>query len=249
MSLIPKQFIRRQLPWLLAAACLWPVAQAQQVPSDGAGVTPEFIASTQHWLDDAVAKAQSASATPLRMEVSIGSLDSRLRLAPCTRVEPYIPVGLRLWGRTRLGLRCVEGGARWNVFLPVTIKAFGPAWVLRDNVTPGTVLGVEHAIESEADWAAEPSPVIADPNLWVGSVASYSLPAGRPIRQSMVKAPEAFPAGAQIRVIAQGQGFEATTDAQALTAGVVGQTVRVRMQNGRIVSGVVEDPRTVRLSM
>ena len=32
------------------------------------------------------------------MEVSVGTLDSRLRLAPCSRVEPYLPAGSRLWG-------------------------------------------------------------------------------------------------------------------------------------------------------
>ena len=72
--------------------------------------SPEFIASTQQWLDDAVSKAQSAQPAPLRMEVAIGALDARLRLAPCSHVEPYIPVGSRLWGRTRLGLRCTQGG-------------------------------------------------------------------------------------------------------------------------------------------
>ncbi|RYY72529.1 MAG: flagellar biosynthesis protein FlgA, partial [Comamonadaceae bacterium] len=145
----------------LAALCA--PAQAQQLsvaqaPSQGAEVAPEFVAATQQWLDDAVAKAQSASASPLRMEVSVGSLDGRLRLAPCTHVEPYIPVGMRLWGRTRLGLRCTDGGGRWNVFLPVTVKAFGPAWVLRDNVVAGAVLTAADAVEAEADWAAEASP-------------------------------------------------------------------------------------------
>ncbi|AMM25014.1 flagellar basal body P-ring formation chaperone FlgA [Variovorax sp. PAMC 28711] len=237
---------------VLLAALLAP-AHAQQLvpqaPSQGAEVAPEFVSATQQWLDDAVAKAQSASASPLRMEVSIGSLDSRLRLAPCTHVEPYIPVGMRLWGRTRLGLRCTDGGGRWNVFLPVTIKAFGPAWVLRDNVVAGTVLTPADAVEAEADWAAEASPVVAEAAQWVGQTASRSLVAGQPLRQSMVKAAQVFAAGAQVRVVAQGPGFEVTSDAQALTPGVVGQTVRLRMDNGRMTTGIVQDLRTVRLSM
>jgi len=236
----------------LAAAVLASPAQAQvlqQAPSQGAEVAPEFVAATQKWLDDAVARAQSASNTGLRMEVSIGSLDSRLRLAPCTNVEPYIPVGMRLWGRTRLGLRCTDGGGRWNVFLPVTIKAFGPAWVLRDNVVAGAVLTAADAVEAEADWAADPSPVVADATQWVGQTASRSLAGGQPLRQSMVKPAQVFAAGAQVRVVARGPGFEVTSDAQAMTPGVVGQPVRLRMDNGRITTGVVQDMRTVSLSM
>ncbi len=239
------------VPSLLLASALAAAAaaHAQQFPSDGAEVGPAFVTATQQWLDDAVAKAQAASAAPLRMEVSVGSLDSRLRLAPCSRVEPYIPIGLRLWGRTRLGLRCTDGGGRWNVFLPVTVKAFGPAWVLRDNVLTGAVLTAADAVEAEADWAAEPSPVVADPAQWVGLVASRALAAGQPLRQSMVKAAQAFAAGSQVRVLAQGPGFEISSDAQAITPGVVGQQVRVRMENGRIATGVVQDLRTVKLSM
>ncbi|RYY93823.1 MAG: flagellar basal body P-ring formation protein FlgA, partial [Comamonadaceae bacterium] len=157
--------------------------------------------------------------------------------------------GMRLWGRSRLGLRCIDGAARWSVFLPVTIKAFGPAWVLRDNVAPGTVLSAADAVQAEADWAAEPSPVVADPAQWIGQTAAHGLSAGQPLRQSMVKAAQAFAAGAQVRIVAQGPGFEISSDAQAVTAGVVGQPVRVRMENGRIATGVVQDPRTVRLSL
>lgn len=238
---------------LFAAAVLFTglagVAGAQQAPSDGIEAGADFAANTQHWLDEAVAKSQSASAMPLRMEVAVGALDARLRLAPCTRVEPYVPVGSRLWGRSRLGLRCTDGGGRWNVFLPVTVKAFGPAWVLRDNVLPGAVLVATDAIEAEADWAAEPSPVVGDPAQWVGQVASRALAAGQPLRQSMIKSAQAFPAGTQVRVVAQGPGFEISSDAQAMTPGVIGQLVRVRMENGRIASGLVTDARTVRLSM
>jgi flagella basal body P-ring formation protein FlgA len=250
MSLIPVR--RLVLAASIAAAVLASPAQAQvlqQAPSQGAEVAPEFVAATQKWLDDAVARAQSASNTGLRMEVSIGSLDSRLRLAPCTNVEPYIPVGMRLWGRTRLGLRCTDGGGRWNVFLPVTIKAFGPAWVLRDNVVAGAVLTAADAVEAEADWAADPSPVVADATQWVGQTASRSLVGGQPLRQSMVKPAQVFAAGAQVRVVARGPGFEVTSDAQAMTPGVVGQPVRLRMDNGRITTGVVQDMRTVSLSM
>ncbi len=233
----------------VSLAALIGAAQAQQAPSQGAEVAPEFVASTQQWLDDAVARSQSSASLPLRMEVSVGSLDNRLRLAPCAHVEPYIPVGLKLWGRTRLGLRCTDGAVRWNVFLPVTVKAFGPAWVLRDNVVAGAVLTPNDAVEAEADWAADTSPVVADPGLWIGQTASRSLAAGQPLRQSMVKPAQVFPAGAQVRVVAEGPGFEVSSDAQALTPGVIGQMVRLRMDNGRMTTGIVQDLHTVRLSM
>lgn len=203
---------------------------------------------TQRWLDDTLARSAPVG-LPLRMEVSVGSLDSRLRLAPCARVEPYLPVGARLWGRTRLGLRCVEGPTAWNVFLPVTIKAFGPAWVLTSNVAPGAVLTANDATEAEVDWAAESAPVMANPDLWVGQVAARQLVAGQALRQTMVRAPVLFRAGAQVKVVAQGPGYAVTSAGQALSAGAVGQTVRIRMDNGRIVSGIVNESGTVDVTL
>lgn len=219
------------------------------VQAQGVSAEPDYLGSTRRWLDQAVAEVQSAAATPLRMEVNVGTLDSRLRLAHCARVEPYLPPGTRLWGRSRLGLRCADGVSKWNVFLPITIKAVGRAWVLRRDVPPGTVLGLDDVMEAEVDWAEEPSPIVADAAQWVGQVAVRSLGTGQALRQNMVRAAQVFQAGAQVRVVAQGTGFQITADAQAMSPGIVGQLARVRMDNGRVMSGTVLDARTVKLEM
>ncbi|HSV51905.1 MAG TPA: flagellar basal body P-ring formation chaperone FlgA [Burkholderiaceae bacterium] len=210
---------------------------------------PEWADATQRWLDSAVAATQASQASPLRMEISVGALDTRLRLAPCGRIEPYLPPGTRLWGKSRLGVRCMDGNARWSVFLPITIKAYGPAWVLKSHLATGAVVRAEDVVETEVDWAEELSPVMADPAQWAGQVASRPLAPGQALRQNMLKPIQVFQAGAQVRVLALGNGFSVASDGQALTPGVIGQPARVRMDNGRIMSGVVLDTRTVRLEL
>ena len=222
----------------LAAIALVATPARAQTPSPA-----ELSQITQSWIDTAL--QQTPQSTPLRMGVDVGALDERLRLAPCARIEPYLPAGARLWGRSRLGLRCLEGTARWNVFLPLTIKAFGPAWVLTSNVPAGTALTEADAMQAEVDWAAEPASVLADPSLWVGQVASRPLVSGQALRQSMLRAPHAFKVGAQVRVVAEGPGYAVTSMGQALVAGAVGQTVRIRMTNGRIITGIVDETGAV----
>lgn len=217
-----------------------------------AQVESEALTLGQRWVESAVAQVPSdvpGGGAPLRMEVVVGALDTRLRLAPCAKVEPYIPAGTRLWGKSRIGLRCVDGAARWNVFLPVTVKAFGPAWIAKSNVNAGAVLTMADAMAAEVDWADDVSPVVALPEQWVGQIATRSWGAGQAIRQSMLKPAQVFQAGTQIRVVAQGTGFQVTSDGQAMTAGVVGQVARVRMDSGRVMSGMVLDARTVRIEM
>jgi flagellar basal body P-ring formation protein FlgA len=214
-----------------------------------AGPEAGMLESTQRWVDQAVASTRAAGPTALKTEVVLGNLDSRLRLAPCNRVEPFLPAGNRLWGRTRMGLRCTDGVAKWSVFLPVTVKAIGTAWVVKGEVAVGSVLKPEDVTEAEVDWAEDNAAVVIDPALWVGQVATRTLVAGQVLRQGMFKPAQVFQVGAQVRVVAQGVGFQILSDGQALTAGVVGQSARVKMDNGRIATGVVLDTRTVKIEI
>lgn len=235
--------VRRAGLW--CAGLLW----AAGLHAQGGATEPALHALTQRWVDQAISAAQGTTAAPLRMEVTVGALDSRLRLAPCAQVEPYLPGGTRLWGRTRLGLRCLDAGVRWNVYLPVTIQAFGPAWVVKGNVAAGAVLTAADLIEAEVDWAQESAAIVSDPAAWLGQVAVRSLSTGQALRQGMFRPAQVFAAGTQVRVVAQGVGFQITSDGQALSAGVVGQATRVKMDNGRIMSATVLDLRTVRVDL
>lgn len=216
-----------------AAACV--------LVSGGAAVVSaqDLTEISSQWLQGALTDQTATQTMPLRMEVQVGRLDPRLNLAPCQRVEPYLPSGSKLWGRTRIGMRCVEGARPWNVFLPVTIKALGPAWVLTSNVSMGEQLTHDHAMQSEVDWAESPHSIIAMPDDWVGQTAARNLTAGMALRQTMVKAPQLFKPGTGVKVLAQGGGFTVTSSGKALEGGSVGQTVRVRMDNGRTVTGTV----------
>jgi flagellar basal body P-ring formation protein FlgA len=230
---------------LVMAVGLACTAQAQSTEA-----SPELLDVTQRWVNGALdAMRPSDGAAPLRMAVEIGALDSRLRLAPCAKVDPYVPAGTRLWGKTRLGLRCVDGAVKWNVFLPVTVRAYGAAWVIKGSVPSGAVLLEADAVLTEVDWAEDASPVMANPAQWVGQIASRALSAGQTVRQNTIKPAQAFQVGAQVRVLAQGRGFQISSDGEAMAPGFIGQSVRVKMGNGRVMSGMVVDSRTVKMEI
>lgn len=229
---------------LLAWAFVQLPAQAQAVNGEA-----QLPAVAQRWLDQALLTQTAHNGQPVRLQATLGALDSRLKLAPCARVEAYLPPGSRLWGQGRVGLRCLEGTTRWNVFMPVSIKALGSAWVLRRDVAPGRALEADDVMRAEVDWAAEPGAVLAAPNDWQGQVATRALATGQTLRQNMVRAAQVFQAGAQVRVLVQGGGFQISSQAQALSPGVVGQLAKVRMDGGRILSAMVLDARTVQIEM
>jgi flagella basal body P-ring formation protein FlgA len=133
------------------------------------------------------------------------------------------------------------------VFLPITVKAFGPAWVIKGTVAPGTALTAADAMAVEVDWAENSSPIVANQSDWLAKSATRQLTTGQPLRQDMIRAAQVFQAGAQVRVLAVGVGFEVAGRAQAISAGVVGQSVRVRMDSGQVLSGTVMDEHTVKI--
>ncbi|NBW49584.1 MAG: flagella basal body P-ring formation protein FlgA [Betaproteobacteria bacterium] len=206
-------------------------------------------AMAQSWATDAVLKAQRTEGSKLRMEVTVGALDSRVKLAACGNIEAYVPPGSRLWGRSRIGMRCVDGISRWNVTLPVTVRAMGEAWVVRNQVNSGANISESDVTRGEVDWAEEQSPVLADKTAWLGQTASRTLTTGQAMRQGMVRPAQVFQAGASVKIVAQGPGFQISSEAQALSAGVIGQQARVRMDNGRVASGTVLDMRTVKIDL
>jgi len=238
--------VRAAAALALGLAPIWPAA-AQTAPAPtGNGLEQMAHDFLQPTLGQAVT---TEGGVTLRPEVVMGSLDSRLRLAPCGAIEPYLPPGTRLWGRSKVGLRCVDGVSRWNVFVPVTVKAWGPAWVVRNPVPAGETLTAEHAEQAEVDWAAHPSAVLASSQRWIGHQAAYALQAGQPLRENMVRAPQAFEAGASVKVSSGGAGFSISVVGQAVAAGRVGEPARVRLPNGRVVTGTVRPDQTVELTL
>lgn len=235
--------------WLLGSLLVMASARATEPPASASDSATLEQVARDFLQPDVVSALGQGGEMPLRAEVVVGALDTRLRLAPCARVEPHLPAGTRLWGRARVGLRCVDGPTRWNVYLPVTVKAWGPAWVLKRPVSAGALLTQEDAEMAEVDWAEQRASVLAAPAQWVGQQAAYTLLPGQALRQPMVRTTQAFSAGSQVRVTQSGSGFEVVVTGQALTSGQVGQSTRVRLPGGKVVTGQVRDGQTVELAL
>ena len=184
-----------------------------------------------------------------RFEITIGQLDARLRLAPCQQVDPYLPEGTRLWGKGRIGLRCTQGATKWNVYLPVTVKAFGTALVAAGNAAAGSVLTAADLMPGEVDLADDASPAVMNADLAVGRALARPLKAGQSLRQSHLKPRQWFAAGDSVTVVAQGAGFSVAGEAQALTNGIEGQPARVRTEGGRVLTGQPVGERRLELNL
>jgi flagella basal body P-ring formation protein FlgA len=208
------------------------------------GLDPAWVAQAQALATQAAQTAFGGRA-PVRVEVVAGALDPRLRLAPCARTDIFLPPGHRPWGRTRIGLRCVEGPTRWRVTLPLTVRVWAPAWVAAQPLPSGTVLEAHHLRMDEVDWAAQTAPVLWEPQAGLGRALAVPRAAGEPLRQSDLRAQRRFDAGETVQLKAVGPGFAVSGSGVALSAGLEGQSVRVRTPGGRTVTGRAVGDRVV----
>jgi len=213
-----------------------------------AAAQPADVDAWQAQIRQLAQQAGAGMPAGTRVEVEVGSIDPRLKLAPCARITPYLPAGMRLWGRAQVGLRCAEG-ARWSVFLPVTVKVFAQAWTVNQPLAHGTIVSAAHLQLDEVDIAAEPSPVILQAQAAVGRPLARALKPGQALREADLKARQWFAAGETVRVLSSGPGFAISAEGQALSPGIEGQPVKVRTEGGRVVIGRATAARQVEVAL
>lgn len=219
-------------------------AASAQTASDGA-----LDAGMSERIRSTLGAAVLMPGGPVRLEFEIGRLDPRLRLAPCRRIETHLPHQAPLWGRTRVGLRCVDGEKLWNVTLPVTVKVFAPALVVAAALPAGTQILAQHLGVAEVDLAAEASPALQRAEEALGRTLARPLTAGSTLRAGDLRQRQWFAAGDTVQVVARGAGFVVIGEGQAVSAGIEGQPAKVRTESGRILSAQPVAERRVELSL
>ena len=222
---------------LVASALLMLPASAR-----AGGLDPAVIAQVQQLAQQAASVALPVQG---RVLVEVGQLAPQLKLAPCHQVQPYLPPGLQMWGHTRIGLRCVDGMARWNVSVPVSVQVFAKALVAAIPLPTGVVITQERLATAEIDIAAEPGAVFTNAADLVGRTLSRPVEAGQAVRSSSLSKRQWFAAGEMVQVRVSGDGYAVSAEGQALGAGLEGQEVKVRMESGRTVTGRAVGERRV----
>lgn len=185
----------------------------------------------------AMAGARQVAPNQARVQVELGRLDPRLRLAACAEIQPYLPPNARMWGKTRIGLRCVSGPTKWNVSLPMQIRVFAPAYVAASDLPVGTELAQDQLRLAEVDIADDVGAIYTQPEAFTGRQLARPLSAGEALRSNDLRLRHWVQPGDRVQVMAVGKGYAVAGEGQAMGVGLEGQDVRVRFDNGRMATG------------
>ena len=223
------------VPNRIRSRCLFPALLLLASGAVHAGAAED---AAQAFLQDA--------ARNLGSDVTVTVPESDVALPPCTDPQPFLPGhDQRLLGRVTVGVRCGDGQTR---YLQARVTAIGQYWVAARDIPAGTLVDASMLETRSGDLTSLPRQAVLDESAAVGRVATRTLARGSVVQASQLQAPALIQRNRTVSVEAIGQGFRVVRQGEALQDGALGDTVRVRMSNRSILTGVVAGNGVVKVS-
>lgn len=174
---------------------------------------------------------------PGEVSYTIGSIDPNNRLTPCSTLMVSMTASAKAWGRTSVMVRCQEEKG-WSIFVPVHIRVVTDYLVSATPLAQGQAITAGNLARRRGDLSDLPAGILTEEREAIGRTAALSISAGRPLRGDMLRQPLVILQNQTVKVVSQGPGFQVTNEGKALTNGLDGQIVQVRLANGQMVTGI-----------
>lgn len=179
---------------------------------------------------------QETRGLPGQVEIQLSPLDARNQLPPCAELVAFLPGATRAWGALSVGIRC-NSPVTWTAYLQGRVSVLTDYLVTARPLRAGQIVGPADIARHHGDLAALPDNTLTDPTQAVGHRTRYAIAQGNPVRADMLRIPAAVRQGQNVKVISSGKGFQVSGEGRALNNAAPGETVRVRMSNGQVISG------------
>jgi len=169
-------------------------------------------------------------------KVSIELDDPASAPPPCAAPQPFLPAGVKAWGRFSVGLSCA-GERPWTRYLSARVAVQSTYLAATRALRPGETLQRQDVELRSGDLTTLPRTVLTDLTQIAGMAAANPIAAGAPMRADLLHGVILVHQGQTVRLQSEGPGFVVSTQAQALTNGAAGAPVQVKTAQGRILSG------------
>lgn len=241
--------IRRQTGggWLIAlsavAATASPLASTAQDPAHQD--LGELSRQVKHYL-----QAYYQVPEVERARVTLGRLDSRLRLKACAApLEMSVSDEERSGGNLTVHTRC-PGPVAWALYVPAQIAVYREVAVASRSLGRGHRLSAADMELELRDTGQLRQGFVVDPASALGKELRRPLKPGEPVRLGLLTEPTVVERGDQVRLRAQAGTISVDTTGTALGSGRVGDQVRVRNDRSeRVVRGRITGPGSVEVML
>ncbi len=177
-----------------------------------------------------------SSLMDLKVEVRVGK--TRQALGTCPQpLDTAFTGKARPWGSFNVLVRCAQ--PFWAVSVPVQTRVFGPQVVANKYLAQGTRLKPDDLLVVTSDITRSATDALRSLDEINGRVLNRPLQQGGVVTLNILKEAAVIKAGEAVRVQVTGKGFSAMGEGTAVSAGAIGDSIRVRMADGQQVVGQV----------
>ena len=221
------------LAWLLCAAL---------------GATPTWAHQPPEAVEAAARDVleREARGLPGEVEIDVGTFDPANQLPPCASLQAFVPHGARAWGRLSVAVRC-DSPVVWTVYLPAQVSVITDYLVTVRPLHAGHILGPDDVRRERGDLAAQPADTLTELSQAVGSHTRHAIATDSPVRRNMLRLPPAVSQGQTVKVVGAGSGFNVSSEGRALNRAAAGESVRVRLDSGQVITGTARAGGVVEL--
>ena len=194
-------------------------------------------------------KKQVPEREPGTVQVNVGNLDSRLRLAECAEpLKVALPTGATFRARMTVAVSCASPAA-WTVYVPISIETQSSVLVLRHAVGRGARVTAQDVEVQSRVVAGAGDDYLTDIAELDGRTLKRPLGAGAALTAEVMAADSIVKRGQEVTLLAAAGGMEVRARGVAMNdAPVSGRIKAQNLSSGRIVEGVVETADVIRIT-
>lgn len=190
---------------------------------------------------------EKTAGQPGEITVTASRIDTRLKLAKCTQLQPFLPSGSRLWGNSSVGVRCLAPGS-WSLYVPVLIKVSNHVLVAVRPISSGQPVQAEDVELQRRDITRFAGSALTSLDQVAGRTVVAPIPNGTVLRAEMLRAAKIIRQGQSVKLVAQGNGFTITSEGQAMGNATAGQVVAVKTRSGQLIKGIAKSEGVVEVN-
>jgi len=193
-----------------------------------------LIGTAQRFLERQIKDYLQQSRLNGRWQITFTPIDSRLSAKSCekplsTSLESRAPIG-----RLTVKVRCEMPA--WTLLLPAQVSVWQPVLAARYPLKRGQQVHEADFTWVERDIGALPQGWLSDSRLLQGQQLTRRLSTGQLLLSSQLKAAQLIAPGEPVQILSQSDGIRVQMKGEALSAGSLGQLIRVRnLSSGRVL--------------
>lgn len=133
-------------------------------------------------------------------------------------------------------------------FIRFTFSATGSYWVSGYTLAAGQKILPQHLIKKTGKLDHLSADFLSEPQFIIGKVLIKKIQRGDVFSQKIIQSIPLIEKGKEVMIRLSGYGFNITTRGIALCNADLGESIRIRLKNGKIMTAMVMSPDTVSLS-